>query len=477
MGAIKMRVETCSSDVRAGIGWLEKNLKTKEKRELRTRLEKVKKEEGLKSYSARILLDRIKRISRSKYLCDQVEEAYVLSLVGSPFAKEYKSAASKKEFWLKEGNLDDALWDNRHLLWYLAKLGLMNNKYFKEAFSDLLRSQMVTGEIQSNELSHVGPLRVLVQIEPYSHAAEMAISYFLDNWKTAHFDIGELAIGILALTELDYLKYENEIKKIASYLEKRQNKNGYWGRIYYHRKGEFFLPFEETSYVVQALSRLDNYKKSIQKAVGWLEKRKNADGSWGKRGWCTAAVLLALIAAGEGPKIPYSLVEFELMKVNQNLRRSKTSFKCTSPIKGVKEIEITIREMIRSAKKRVWISSRFITEFWTNLINMKKEKPDLDIRVMTVPKSEMKSMYGEGRKFAEPAFDSLQRCLGGNLRTNKILHARLIIVDNEVLVSSADLTKEQLENEFNAGIWTRDKEITQNAVDFFESIWEISKIS
>jgi len=50
----------------------------------------------------------------------------------------------------------------------------------------------------------------------------------------------------------------------------------------------------------------------------------------------------------------------------------------------------------------------------------------------------------------------------------------LYIVDNEVLISSADITSEQLEKEFNAGIWTRDKETVKEAIKFFENIWKES---
>jgi len=54
------------------------------------------------------------------------------------------------------------------------------------------------------------------------------------------------------------------------------------------------------------------------------------------------------------------------------------------------------------------------------------------------------------------------------------LHARLYIVDNEVLISSADITSEQLEKEFNAGIWTRDKETVDEAIKFFDNLWKVS---
>ena len=90
-------------------------------------------------------------------------------------------------------------------------------------------------------------------------------------------------------------------------------------------------------------------------------------------------------------------------------------------------------------------------------------------------KSEMKQKYkGEGKKFVGPASDALQRDLGRYFKTEELLHARLYIVDNEVLISSADITPEQLEKEFNVGIWTKDEETVEKATKFFENIWKAS---
>ncbi len=72
--------------------------------------------------------------------------------------------------------------------------------------------------------------------------------------------------------------------------------------------------------------------------------------------------------------------------------------------------------------------------------------------------------------------DLLKIATRGNLKTNEILHARMVIVDDkEALISSADLTRDQLIDEFNAGIWVRDKETVERATDFFDNIWEKSE--
>ena len=138
------------------------------------------------------------------------------------------------------------------------------------------------------------------------------------------------------------------------------------------------------------------------------------------------------------------------------------------------QIKDKLKDMLNNASSRVLICSRFITEFWADIVKLKNDKPKIDIRILTVPKSEGKQYKGDGKKFIEPAFDGLQRTLKGNFRTNALLHSRLYIIDDEVLVSSADITPEQLEKEYNAGVWTKDGDTLKKAIEFFEKIWEDS---
>jgi len=66
----------------------------------------------------------------------------------------------------------------------------------------------------------------------------------------------------------------------------------------------------------------------------------------------------------------------------------------------------------------------------------------------------------------------------GNVRTCKVCHARMIIIDSkEVLISTADLTRDQLYDEFNAGIWSENPDTVHAAINFFENIWSDDNIS
>ncbi len=47
----------------------------------------------------------------------------------------------------------------------------------------------------------------------------------------------------------------------------------------------------------------------------------------------------------------------------------------------------------------------------------------------------------------------------------------LDVLLDTILISSADLTEEQMEKEFNLGIWSRDPEAVKKSVEIFEDIW------
>ena len=51
----------------------------------------------------------------------------------------------------------------------------------------------------------------------------------------------------------------------------------------------------------------------------------------------------------------------------------------------------------------------------------------------------------------------------------------MIIVDNkELMVSSADLTRDQLFDEFNAGLSTKDQQAINKAIQYFDNLWQQS---
>jgi hypothetical protein len=439
-------LNTCSKEVQAAIKWLEREVRSE-------------------YISQKLVL---------KNLCFAAEEFYVLSKVQSPLLTDFLNAAEKKEFWIVEDGepKDCTNWsfdiDEPHrLLWYLGEIGLKQNVYFKKALDVCIKKRQTReGRIPiglTTETNHPFALRILASVEPDSDATDIALGYFLNHLEEFKSHLCAVAFGVLALYELDYWKYKEIIENLCDFLKSGQEEDGYFR----------YNLVDETSIIVETLARILGTKnESVIKAAEWLRQNQDEDGSWLHIGKYTAYACLALMSVGEGPKIPIEEVKWKEMLTTQKLELSKPEFVQTSPTLALTEIKDKIREMLNNANERIWICSRFITEFWTDIITFKREKPHLDVRIVTHPiTGQNKARYeGAGKKFVDPAFSALQRLLGKNLKTQPLLHARLYIVDNEVLVASADITSEQLEKEFNAGIWTRDKETVEAAASFFENL-------
>lgn len=434
---LNLKLESCSKEVQLGTKWLEE-------------------------------LIRKKGVSKG-YSCKDARIFYMLMKVDSPLLKEFLSAAENDIFW----NFD-YLFDDPYLLWYLAKIGLSSNKYFVESLDYHIKdNQTVKGYIFSNFYTHVGPLRVLIFLEPTSECSRMAIKYFLENLQnytdySYYKNYRDLALGILVLSELDFYKYKNLLEKLCTDLIKLQNEDGSWGD-----SSANWNKINLTSSILPVISKVfGKGDSSVKKCVNWLKKIQEANGCWENNKDVTADAISTLICAGEGPKISLEEYENEIMLNQQIVHRAQSHFISTLPPET--QIKDKLKEMLNKASSRVLISSRFITEFWADIIKLKNDKPAMDIRILTVPKSEGKQYKGNGKKFIEPAFDGLQRTLEGNFRTNDLLHSRLYIIDDAVLVSSADITPEQLEKEYNAGVWTKDENTLKMATEFFEKIWDDS---
>ena len=200
----------------------------------------------------------------------------------------------------------------------------------------------------------------------------------------------EYAISILALSELDYSKYNDYIKEKVNYLKNEQNSDGSWGDK--NHKGQML---EYTSCAIQAISRVNGAQDpSVMKGVNWLKGQQSEDGSWsgfnsdggtiselvsvytGPR-MDTDNALLALMAAGEGPKIPSDFVEFELNKMNQINKSSKPEFVHTSPEYydkvHIEQIYESIKDKLTSAESEIRITSPYIETLHDYIINLMKQ--------------------------------------------------------------------------------------------------------
>lgn len=168
-----------------------------------------------------------------------------------------------------------------------------------------------------------------------------------------------------------------------------------------------------TGFALQTLSRVfDNDEVTMKKGLNWLKRTQNQDGSWGKGGlkeMQTSAALLCLISAGEGLKISKEEWKKKESFYIQKLKLAKSNIIVTSPLTNEFGFKRKINEMMAKANNRLWICSRFITEFYPDIIKLKKERPEIDVRIVAIPKKDAKQAYsGEGKKFVEPTFDNFK---------------------------------------------------------------------
>lgn len=436
-----VNIETCSPEVKKSINWLEKNVS---------------------------LQNKIHRIAKT---------LYVLNNVGSPIASDSIQHISKM---IEEMDLDDnseLITDDPLFLFYLAKLGFKNDPRLRKWVENLKENQLVNGYI-FNE--HGDALRVLNEFEPNSRSVILGVEFLLEKGIIGH-NINETAKNMITLLEIDGEKCWKAVlegkENILSEFEKIITTNNIFGSL------------NSISSVLMAFGRMGLSDSAVVRdGINFIKKYQLEDGSFGwneKEGdkviqsitWPEriADIMLGLFAVGEGPKVPIEFVRKKFAIQEKLMSDSIPAFIHTSPLyEGkihVDDIHKTVREMFRRAKRIIRISSLFVDMLYEELISIAKEKQELEILIITRPAKDIK---GFRERIARNVLDILSVASKGNLKKIDIIHSRMIIIDdNEVLVSSADLTRDSLFDEFNAGIWTKNKDTVRKAIEYFDNIWNL----
>lgn len=411
---------------------------------------------------------------------------YAVGQFNKNILRKITDASKDDKFWLEEGSewINNWIFEKPHLLWYLLKLECENAQICKDFIDDFKRDQTIEGKIFLNEDSHVNSLRVLSFVEPESITTKNAVNYFLQNWKS--FEAENLAIGILALSEINYYEYQDTILEICQQLLKQQQTDGYFGDIYDFKdkipdlsRSFLHIPYNKTAYITIALARfIGPEHEAVVKGIRWLiENKENSLGVLSNFYHRLALLLMNLISIGGGPKISLADYEWKQLLQKQQVDFMRPYFIHTSPIFEsriqVKELYERISENIKSGKEKIRICSLFIDILYEDIINLAENNPNLEFQIITRPSKDIK---GFREKIARNVLQLLNTATKGNLRTSEFVHCRMIIVDeNTLIVSSADLTRDQLYDEFNAGIYTRDKETIRKGISFFNNIWEQSE--
>lgn len=409
---------------------------------------------------------------------NQVKFYYAASLIEPEFAEVFKQASKSDKFW--EDSFPDS-YDSADQIYYLIKIDLLDKEKIDQIISYcILDAQNRHGYILNE---HAKALRVLVCYNKFSTHTASALKYFgdliqdLSNLNPISLD--EIPAGMLALMELDFEKYKGIVSELANFLISKQLDNGSFAIFDSSDTNTFrssdihlFEVVPVTCAAIIALSRfLGPNHPTVISAVNYIQANRPSDG------WHFALapdICIALVEAGLGPKISKAISNWNIELRHQQYLKGLPIFIHTSPLFGgkihIKQIHDKIIEMLQRAKKEVLISSLYVDMMYEELINMASR--GLSIRIIMRPGRDAKGLR---ERINKNVVELLKIATNGNTRINTICHTRMMIIDSkEILISTADLTRDQLYDEFNAGIWTEHPLAVNAAIEFFENIWGLS---
>lgn len=392
---------------------------------------------------------------------------YALDQVESEAVKPYLSCYEESTFW----NWDEFT-DEPHRAWYVFRLlnkysidGWRQNDHINEIIEWFEDQQTILGEFNWVEgEDHTTPLRLFVEARPNSPRTRKGIEYFLKN-PPELYPAYNLPLGVSAVCDYDYHRYQERLEELAADLVGLQKDEGLFAnsgdpatKIGYDEK--------VTSFAVEALTKVGGHDENVKGAVQWLESSSDR-----------IHRLLGLLYSSQGPKVPLRKYEWEMELMGQRMNRLSPEFVQTSPPLATETHTTTIRnEMeaaIYSTERVLKICSPYLDMLHEDIIDLSEEDESVKVKILTKPKGDVS---GSRARLAKSAIEQLNRASNRSVRTKHIIHSRLVISDSDVLlVSSADLTRDQLVDEYNAGLLTGDEDAISDATEYFDQLWDASE--
>ncbi|MDM8528770.1 phospholipase D-like domain-containing protein [Anaerolineales bacterium HSG24] len=402
---------------------------------------------------------------------------YALSIISSPTVEEYKRAAASEGFWMPLVDIVEFSED----MYYLHFMGLSEYNEFKDGVDDLVSNCQNTKGYIAND--HPSSSRLLVAIAPQSDTTKLAINFLVaeyirksqSHWK---HDLTDIAKSMLVLQELDFFAYKQELEIMSQIISKTQRADGSLCSI---DEDDDTPNFQGTCFAVIALSRMNSHNSIVEKAIKYLKNCQDKNGNWRNfynrelDSYNTALAIITLNEVGEGPKISQAQFEWQQKLALQQMNTSQPHFIHTSPIFNnaihIKQIYDTTLEMMQRAQHRIRICSLYFDMLYEHVIDL-AVRDNIVFSIIVRPRADIK---GRRDRIAKNVLDLLKVSTKGGVRTNPIVHARMMIIDDkEVLISTADLTRDQLFDEYNAGIWTKNLDVIEKAIEFFDNVWNDS---
>ena len=165
----------------------------------------------------------------------------------------------------------------------------------------------------------------------------------------------------------------------------------------------------------------------------------------------------------------------ELKKEKKDLKlelvesREKYKFVVTTSDSVTPSVYGEIRKNLSEAENEVLVCSPWITHL---VDEFKGFSQSINIKIIT-------NFRKEDVERGITDADKLRALhdLGAEIRYNNNLHAKMVFIDGKtVIISSANLTKRGLSVNYEAGAVIKDMEKVQEAVKFFDNVWNESEI-
>ena len=146
---------------------------------------------------------------------------------------------------------------------------------------------------------------------------------------------------------------------------------------------------------------------------------------------------------------------------------------------GVSSTYDEIFKILHNAQKKIIVVGYFVyelDEFFKKLQEIQvKSKHSIDIEFYFDATQKWKDIIVNGWPvgYSPKIFGINPKQDKGKVKKLKKIHAKMIIIDDkECLITSANLTENAMETNVEAGVWTRDKKIVEDSINFLKQLKE-----
>lgn len=338
--------------------------------------------------------------------------------------------------------------------------------------------QTIRGDFGGDDFHTTGMFRFLSTFDPSYFQAEKAADCLTSENFRERLSSTRICDVIIGLSELDYQTYKSDIRIFGeSLVEKIEEQPEFTQDVYAASDAMIALQRipQETRELRAQLS--DVASEHGEEYVEWDVSFDGEDSDWDSVSRSDVKtrcrLMLGHLAAGRGPKISRSEMRWQNRMEKQRRKTEVPQFIATLPSTRLEsrraDIKREVNRIITSAEDSLRIATIRMDMMHDELINRIQREDDLEVKLLT----STGTASGARTKMKKAVMNEMVKRLEGNVREDELMHARMVIGDEQqAVISTADLTRDQLVDEFNAGVYTRNDEFVEEATEFFEKMWD-----